>query len=127
FRETIELSVLNNEQVSEKYDPIIKKICNADTLLYVKSEVKEAISFRVKTNTYYIPLSSEVNVNDEIIKLESELNYNIGFLSSVDKKLSNKKFVENAPESVIEIEKKKKTEAMAKIDLLKESIKKLKG
>jgi valyl-tRNA synthetase len=93
----------------------------------VKSEVKEAISFRVKTNTYYIPLSSEVNVNDEIIKLESELNYNIGFLNSVDKKLSNKRFAENAPESVIEIEKKKKTDAMAKIDLLKESIKKLKG
>ena len=127
FRETIELSVLNNEQLSEKYDPIIKKICNADTLLYVKSEVKGATSFRVKTNTYYIPLSSEVNVNDEIKKLESELNYNIGFLNLVDKKLSNKKFVENAPESVIEIEKKKKTEAMAKIDLLKESIKKLKG
>ena len=80
FRETIELSVLNNEQVSEKHDPIIKKICNVNTLIYVKSEVKEAISFRVKTNTYYIPLSSEVNVNDEIIKLESELNYNIGFL-----------------------------------------------
>ena len=127
FRETIELSVLNNEQVSEKHDPIIKKICNVNTLIYVKSEVKEAISFRVKTNTYYIPLSSEVNVNDEIIKLESELNYNIGFLNSVDKKLSNKKFVEKAPESVIEIEKKKKTEAMAKINLLKESIKKLKG
>ena len=127
FRETIGLSILNNEQVSEKHDTIIKKICNVDTLIYVKSEVKEAISFRVKTNTYYIPLSSEVNVNDEIIKLESELNYNIGFLNSVDKKLSNKRFAENAPESVIEIEKKKKTDAMAKIDLLKESIKKLKG
>ena len=127
FRETIGLSILNNEQVSKKHDTIIKKICNVDTLIYVKSEVKEAISFRVKTNTYYIPLSSEVNVNDEIIKLESELNYNIGFLNSVDKKLSNKRFAENAPESVIEIEKKKKTDAMAKIDLLKESIKKLKG
>ncbi len=48
-------------------------------------------------------------------------------MNSVDKKLSNKRFAENAPESVIEIEKKKKTDAMAKIDLLKESIKKLKG
>jgi len=127
FRETIELSVLNNEKASEKYDPIIKKICNVDSLLYVKSEIKEAISFRVKTNTYYIPLSSQVNVNDEIIKLESELNYSIGFLNSVEKKLSNKKFVKNAPQSVIEIEIKKKTEVMTKIELLKESIKKLKS
>ena len=127
FRETIELSVLNNEKTSEKYDPIIKKICNVDSLLYVKSEIKEAISFRVKTNTYYIPLSSKVNVNDEIIKLESELNYSIGFLNSVEKKLSNKKFVNNAPQSLIEIEIKKKTEVMTKIELLKESIKKLKS
>jgi len=127
FKENIELSVLNNERVSEKYDTIIKKICNVNSLLYVKSEVKESISFRVKTNTYYIPLSSKVNVNDEIIKLESELNYNIGFLNSVEKKLSNKKFVKNAPEGVIEIERKKKTESMAKIDLLKESIKKLRS
>ena len=127
FRETIELSVLNNDIASEMYDPIIKKICNVDSLLYVKSEIKEAISFRVKTNTYYIPLSSQVNVNDEIIKLESELNYSIGFLNSVEKKLSNKKFVKNAPQSVIEIEIKKKTEVMTKIELLKESIKKLKS
>ena len=127
FRDAIELSVLNNQKASKKYDSIIKKICNISNLLYVKTEVKDTISFRVKTNTYYIPLSNEVNIEDEILKLENELNYNIGFLNSVDKKLSNKKFVENAPESVIEIEKSKKSDALAKIDLIKESIKKLKS
>ena len=95
--------------------------------MYIDSEVNDAISFRVKTNTYYVPLSSEVNIEDEILKLENELSYNIGFLNSVDKKLSNKKFVKNAPEKVIEIERKKKSDAIAKIDLLKESIKKLKS
>ena len=103
------------------------KLCNISSLLYVDSEVNDAISFRVKTNTYYVPLSSEVNIEDEILKLENELSYNIGFLNSVDKKLSNKKFVKNAPEKVIEIERKKKSDAIAKIDLLKESIKKLKS
>ena len=108
FKESIELSVINNERVSDKYDSIIKKICNVNAILYVKNEVKDVISFRMNTNIYFIPLSTEVDVKDEILKLENELNYNLGFLKSVDKKLSNKKFVEKAPESVIEIEKKKK-------------------
>ena len=127
FKESIELSVLNKENITERYDSIIVKLCNISSLLYVDSEVNDAISFRVKTNTYYVPLSSEVNIEDEILKLENELSYNIGFLNSVDKKLSNKKFVKNAPEKVIEIERKKKSDAIAKIDLLKESIKKLKS
>ena len=127
FKESIELSVINNEGVSDKYDSIIKKICNVNAILYVKNEVKDVISFRMNTNIYFIPLSTEVDIKDEILKLENELKYNSGFLKSVEKKLSNKKFAENAPESVIEIEKKKKSDAMAKINLLKESIKKLKG
>ena len=127
FKESIELSVINNEGVSDKYDSIIKKICNVNAILYVKTEVKDVISFRMNTNIYFIPLSTEVDIKDETLKLENELNYNLGFLKSVEKKLSNKKFAKNAPESVIEIEKKKKSDAMAKINLIKESIKKLKG
>ncbi|MDG2172330.1 MAG: valine--tRNA ligase [Flavobacteriaceae bacterium] len=127
FKESIELSILNKENITDRYDSIIVKLCNISSLLYVDGEVNDAISFRVKTNTYYVPLSSEVNIEDEILKLENELSYNIGFLNSVDKKLSNKKFVKNAPEKVIEIERKKKSDAIAKIDLLKESVKKLKS
>ena len=96
-------------------------------MFYVDSEVNDAISFRVKTNTYYIPLSSEINIEDEILKLENELSYNIGFLNSVEKKLSNKNFVKNAPEKVIDIEMNKKSDSMAKIDLLRQSIKKLRS
>ena len=127
FKESIELSVLNKENITEKYDSIIVKLCNISSLLYVNSEVNDAISFRVKTNTYYVPLSSEVNIEDEILKLENELSYNIGFLNTVEKKLSNKNFVKNAPEKVIDIEMKKKSDAMAKIDLLRQSIKKLRS
>ncbi len=127
FKESIELSVLNKENITEKYDSIIVKLCNISSLLYVNSEVNDTVSFRVKTNTYYVPLSNEVNIEDEILKLENELSYNIGFLDSVDKKLSNKNFVKNAPEKVIDIEMKKKSDAMAKIDLLRQSIKKLRS
>ena len=127
FKESIELSVLNKENITERYDSVILKLCNISSLFYVDSEVNDAISFRVKTNTYYVPLSNEVNIEDEILKLENELSYNIGFLDSVDKKLSNKNFVKNAPEKVIDIEMKKKSDAMAKIDLLRQSIKKLRS
>jgi len=85
------------------------------------------IIFYNKTNTYFIPTSTNFNAQEEIKKLKNELDYNVGFLNSVEKKLSNKRFVDNAPKDVIEIEKKKKSDATAKIQLLRESLDKLKN
>ena len=127
FKESIELSVLNKEKFITKYDSIIKKLCNINIFNYVDSEINDAISFRVKTNTYFIPTSTKFNAQEEIKKIKNELDYNVGFLNSVEKKLSNKRFVDNAPENVIEIEKKKKSDTMAKIQLLRESLDKLKN
>ena len=127
FKESIELSVLNKEKFITKYDSIIKKLCNINIFTYVDGEINNAISFRVKTNTYFIPTSTKFNAQEEIKKIKNELDYNVGFLNSVEKKLSNKRFVDNAPENVIEIEKKKKSDAMAKIQLLRESLDKLKN
>ena len=127
FKESIELSVLNKEKFITKYDSIIKKLCNINIFTYVDGEINDAISFRVKTNTYFIPTSTNFNAQEEIKKIKNELDYNVGFLNSVEKKLSNKRFVDNAPENVIEIEKKKKSDAMAKIQLLRESLDKLKN
>ncbi len=127
FKESIELSVLNKEKFITKYDSIIKKLCNINIFNYVDGEINDAISFRVKTNTYFIPTSTKFNAQEEIKKIKNELDYNVGFLNSVEKKLSNKSFVDNAPENVIEIEKKKKSDTMAKIQLLRESLDKLKN
>ena len=127
FKESIELSVLNKEKFITKYDSIIKKLCNINIFTYVDGEINDAISFRVKTNTYFIPTSTNFNAQEEIKKIKNELDYNVGFLNSVEKKLSNKSFVDNAPENVIEIEKKKKSDTMAKIQLLRESLDKLKN
>ena len=127
FKESIELSVLNKEKFITKYDSIIKKLCNINIFTYVDGEINDAISFRVKTNTYFIPTSNKFNAQEEIKKIKNELDYNVGFLNSVEKKLSNKRFVDNAPENVIEIEKKKKSDTMAKIQLLRESLDKLKN
>ncbi|GET46412.1 valine--tRNA ligase [Capnocytophaga felis] len=127
FKEEMPLSVLNNEQTATTFDVIIAKLGNLSELKYVIQKVEGAISFRVKSNEYFIPLSGSVNVEEEIKKLEEELKYTQGFLASVEKKLSNEKFVSSAPEKVVEMERKKQADALAKIETIQESLKNLRG
>ena len=121
-KEALSLSVINNEKVDTIFDSIIKKLGNIDELTYVNDKVDGALSFRVKSNEYFIPISGAIDVEGEIKKLEEELKYTEGFLKSVQKKLSNERFVSNAPEQVVAIEKKKATDAEAKIETIKESL-----
>jgi len=80
------------------------------------------LPFRVKSNEYYIPLAGAVNIEEEIATLKQELKYTQGFLNSVMKKLSNERFVNNAPEQVIVIERKKQTDAEAKIKAIEDQL-----
>ncbi|WP_172913974.1 valine--tRNA ligase [Capnocytophaga canis] len=127
FKEEMPLSVLNNEQTATTFDVIIAKLGNLSELKYVSQKVEGAISFRVKSNEYFIPMQGNINVEEEIKKLEEELNYTRGFLASVEKKLSNEKFVSSAPEKVVEMERKKLSDALAKIETIQESLKNLRG
>ena len=123
FKNTIELHVLNNEKVNSNLDSLIIKLCNISKLVYTEIEVENSISFRVKSNKYYVPVdNNNINVEEEIIKLKTELKYTQGFLNSVQKKLSNTRFVENAPEKVIQVEKDKEQDALSKIKAIKESL-----
>ncbi|GAA0725440.1 valine--tRNA ligase [Aquimarina litoralis] len=122
FKETIELSVLNSENSTKTFDSVISKLGNIEALSYVDAKVDGALSFRVKSNEYFIPISGAVNVEDEIKKLTEELAYTEGFLKSVQKKLQNERFVNNAPEKVIANERKKEADAEAKIATLKASL-----
>ncbi|MDT0646118.1 valine--tRNA ligase [Zunongwangia sp. F260] len=126
FKNEIEFKVLNNEKTSEFFDPVIIKMGNLSELKYVEKQVEGALSFRVKSNDYFVPVSGAIDVDAEIKKLEEELTYTEGFLKSVDKKLSNERFVNNAPEKVVAIEKAKKADAESKIEALKASLKSLK-
>jgi valyl-tRNA synthetase len=126
FKDTIQLSVLNNEKVSSRFDTVVKKLGNITELNYVTEKVDGALSFRVNSNEYFIPVSGAIDVEAELKKLIEELNYTEGFLKSVQKKLSNERFVNNAPEAIITSERKKESDALAKIDTLKESINSLK-
>ncbi len=127
FKNTIDLSLINNENVGNRFDDIIKKLTNIAEFNYVSEKLDGVMSFRVKSNEYFIPISADnINVEEEIKKLTEELTYTEGFLKSVQKKLSNERFVNNAPEQVIANERKKEADALAKIETLKASLEALK-
>ncbi|WP_405267440.1 valine--tRNA ligase [Cellulophaga sp. Ld12] len=126
MKEYLELSVLNEGAIAKDWDAVVTKLTNVSEISYVSEAVDGALSFRVKSNEYFIPISGAIDVDAEIKKIEEELKYTKGFLKSVEKKLSNERFVSNAPEQVIEIEHKKKADAEAKIETLEKSLASLK-
>jgi len=125
FKDTIEFSILNNDNVSANFDTVIQKMGNISEISYVTSSVDGALSFRVKSNEYFIPMVGAIDVEAEKAKLEEELKYTQGFLKSVQGKLSNERFVNNAPEKVLAIERQKEADALAKIETIKASLKSL--
>jgi valyl-tRNA synthetase len=127
FKEALNLSVVNNDNFSKNYDSIIKKICNIKHINYVDSEIKDALSFRVESNIYSLPFEKEIDFNEEIKKIKEDLDYQKGFLKSVNSKLENKRFTDNAPDSIVQNEIKKKNDAISKISVLEERLKKLEG
>lgn len=126
FKDVIDVKVINKEKVSNRFDSVITKLGNLSGVDEVKDKINGALTFRVKSNEYFIPITGSVNVSEEIEKLESELVYIKGFLASVQNKLSNEKFVSGAPEKVIQIERKKEADALAKIATIEESLAALK-
>ena len=127
FKESLNLSVVNNDNFSKNYDSIIKKICNIKDINYVDSEIKDALSFRVESNIYSLPFEKEIDFDEEIKKIKEDLDYQKGFLNSVNSKLENKRFTDNAPDSIVQNEIKKKNDAISKISVLEERLKKLEG
>jgi valyl-tRNA synthetase len=126
FKDAIALKVVNNENTAEIFDSVISKLGNISSLDYVTEAVSGALTFRVGSNEYYIPVAGAVNVEEEIAKLTEELEYNKGFLKSVQAKLSNEKFVSGAPEKVVAMERQKEADALAKIATIEQSLLSLK-
>jgi valyl-tRNA synthetase len=122
MKEYLELSVLNGGEIAKNWDEVIQKLTNISEISYVNQAVDGALSFRVKSNEYFIPISGVIDVEAEIVKIEEELKYTKGFLQSVQNKLSNERFVNNAPEQVIAVECQKQADAAAKIETLEKSL-----
>jgi valine--tRNA ligase len=124
-KETLKLQVIgkfNNENSS-----IIKKLANLSDIEEVGEKDPTASTFLVGTTEYSVPLGNNINIEEELNKLETELTYLKGFLKSIDAKLSNEKFVNNAPAQVVDGERKKKSDTESKIKTIEESISKLKS
>ena len=114
-REKIKLLVRSGNDFNRNYLPVIIKLCNLDEIAFVESKQDGAASFLAGTTEFFIPLGSGLNVEEELVKITAELEYNRGFLDSVMRKLNNSRFVEKAPASVLDIERKKKADAELKI------------
>ena len=122
FKEPIKLFVINNIEASTSFDTVIKKMGNVEDLEYISEKIGGALTYRVKSNEYFIPMEGSINVETEIAKLSEELTYTEGFLKSIQAKLNNERFVNNAPEKVVASEKQKEADALAKITTLKNSL-----
>ncbi len=116
---------VNQGEVIKTYDGIIIKLGNLSSFEYVTAKVENAFSFNTNHAEFYIPLTQDVNVDEEKERIAKELEYNKGFLKSVQVKLANERFVANAKPELIELERKKQTDAEAKIKALEEQLKSL--
>jgi len=111
-----------NGEYTDQYDACIVKMANLSKIEKTRQKIEGAVSFMVKSAEFYIELGDLVDVEEEIKKLKEELDYQKGFLKNVMKKLSNERFVQNAPEKVVNIEKQKRADAEAKIKVLEDRI-----
>ncbi|MFC2086448.1 valine--tRNA ligase [Bacteroidota bacterium] len=125
-KETLSLSIRNSgREHSEFFNSVLIKLNNLSEISLVKDKIEDASSFRVLTTEYYVPLGEKIDKKAELQKLEEELEYAKGFLNSVMKKMSNDRFVQNAPEKVVEMERKKLEDTETKIKVLEDRIESL--
>ena len=122
FKESLELFILKKDEMNKDFFSLIEKMCNVSTVAETKSKIENALTFRVGSNEFFIPFDEHIDVEAETKKLNEELAYHKGFLASVRKKLSNERFVNNAPEQVILNERKKEADALAKIAMVEKSL-----
>jgi len=125
LKEALELQVLDENSLAQMNSVIIK-MCNISSISVVKTKAEGAVSFMVGTMEFALPLGNLIDVEAEITRMETDLKHKEGFLHGVMKKLSNERFVNNAPEAVLELERKKQADAESIIHSLKESIAALK-
>jgi valyl-tRNA synthetase len=122
MKDAVDLKVVNNEAASAYFDAVIMKLGNLSSLEYITDKIDGALTYRVKSNEYFIPVTGSIDIAAEIAKLAEELKYTQGFLRSVQGKLANEKFVAGAPPQVLENERKKEADALAKIATIEQSL-----
>jgi valyl-tRNA synthetase len=122
IKDKIELKLQTGKHDESMFYPVVAKLGNIEKIEEVSEKPENSLSFIVGSQEYYIPMTGSIDVEAEVAKLSDELKYTEGFLNSVMKKLSNERFVNNAPEAVVASEKKKQSDAEARIKVLKEQL-----
>ena len=123
FKESLNLSMIKKEAVNKDFFGMIKKLCNISHIEEIDQKLEQALTFRVGSNEFFIPFAESIDIGAETQKIQEELDYNKGFLVSIQKKLKNERFVNNAPEKVILMERKKESDTLSKIAMLEERLK----
>jgi len=122
-KETIKLHIQSeNPDVYEPILSILAKQVNAASTSFTSDPVAGCITLVVQKDKFYLETTTVMDSGAQKIQLQKDLDYLKGFLVSVDKKLSNERFVQNAKPEVIEIERKKKADAEEKIKVIEESL-----
>ena len=125
-KEALTLKVIADENYPVEFAPVVEKMANLTAIELTTEKDAAAAAFIVKTTQYFVPLAGMIDTEAEVKKLEEDLKYYEGFLRSVMAKLSNERFVQNAPEKVVANERAKQADAEAKIAAIKEQLTALK-
>ena len=121
-KDPINLHVIEHNKSKNNFDSVVIKLGNISSFEYIENKVENAFSFMVRSNEYFIPITDNFDKDAELARLNKDLNYTEGFLKIVESKLSNQKFVDNAPANLVKNEKNKLVDAKEKIRILKEKI-----
>ena len=123
-KEPLDLQVVNTDSY-KKYSEVICKMANLRSFEVTDSKAADAAQFMVGTDEFAVPLGSLIDVAAEIEKQEAQLQHQEKFLAGVEKKLANERFVANAPEAVVALERKKRSDSLEKIASLRASLEEL--
>jgi valyl-tRNA synthetase len=122
-KEALDLQIKAHSGIQyANYTAIISKLANITNISFVSDKPAGAAAFLAGTDEFFVPLSENIDADAEKERIEKELNYLQGFLKSVEAKLSNERFVQNAKPEVLANEQQKKADVEAKIVLLKENL-----
>jgi len=121
-KESITLKMFSSASFDSPFTDNIIRLCNISSIDKVNESDKSWTSFMVDSNEFFIPMSSNADMEAEKERIIKELDYTKGFLASVMKKLGNEKFVNSAPPAVVESENKKRQDAESLIRVLEEKL-----
>jgi len=123
-KESLALKIkVNSDMNYEPYLTIVSRLANISGFEFVKNSVPGAGTFMAGKDEFFVPLENNIDLQAEKMRIEKEIDYLNGFLRAVEAKLSNERFIQNAKPEVVEIERRKKEDALAKLKILEAGLK----